>query len=167
MSSMKLDPITLEILWTRLVSAVDEAAAAFVRTSFSTLVREANDFAVVLTDAKGRSLAQSSMSIPSFIGTLPASTKHFLEHFTPEGLAPGDVLITNDPWKGTGHVHDVTIVMPIFRRGPAPLVRLLMLVSLCLAMLVLDLRFRYLEVVRQGLSVVIYPLQLVAAAPAR
>lgn len=55
---------------------------------------------------------------------------------------------------------------PIFRRGPAPLVRLLLLVSLCLAMLVLDLRFRYLEVVRQGLTVVIYPLQLVAAAPA-
>jgi N-methylhydantoinase B len=117
MSAIKLDPITLEILWTRLVSAVDEAAAAFVRTSFSTLVREANDFAVVLTDAQGRSLAQSSMSIPSFIGTLPASTKHFLAHFSPEGLAPGDVLITNDPWKGTGHVHDVTIVMPIFRGG--------------------------------------------------
>ena len=88
MSSMKLDPITLEILWTRLVSAVDEAAAAFVRTSFSTLVREANDFAVVLTDAKGRSLAQSSMSIPSFIGTLPASTKHFLDNFTPEVWRP-------------------------------------------------------------------------------
>lgn len=116
-SLAKLDPITLEILWTRLVSAVDEAAAAFVRTSFSTLVREANDFAVVLTDARGRSLAQSSLSIPSFIGTLPATVKHFLHHFTADGLAPGDVLITNDPWKGTGHIHDVTIAMPIFRDG--------------------------------------------------
>ncbi|MGE0749726.1 MAG: hydantoinase B/oxoprolinase family protein [Variibacter sp.] len=117
MSTETLDSVTLEILWTRLVSAVDEAAAAFVRTSFSTLVREANDFAVVLTDAKGRSLAQSSMSIPSFIGTLPATVKHFIAHFTPAGLQPGDVLVTNDPWNGTGHVHDVSVAMPIFRNG--------------------------------------------------
>lgn len=55
---------------------------------------------------------------------------------------------------------------PIFNRGPAPLVRLLILVSLCLAMLVADLRFRYLEVLRQGLSVATYPLQMAAATPA-
>jgi N-methylhydantoinase B len=117
MNGRDLDPITLEILWTRLVSAVDEAAAAYVRTSFSTLVREANDFAVVLTDISGRSLAQSSMSIPSFIGTLPATVKHFLKRFPPETLEPGDVLITNDPWKGTGHIHDISVAMPIFRNG--------------------------------------------------
>ena len=62
-----LDPVSLEIMWARLVSMVDEAAATFVRTSFSMLVREANDYAIVLTDAEGRSLAQSSLSIPSFI----------------------------------------------------------------------------------------------------
>lgn len=55
---------------------------------------------------------------------------------------------------------------PIFNRGPAPLVRLLILVSLCLAMLVADLRFRYLEVLRQGLSVATYPLQMAASTPA-
>ena len=115
MSNAAIDPVTLEILWTRMISAVDEAAAAFVRTSFSPLVREANDYAVVLTDAQGRSLAQSSMSIPSFIGTLPASVKHFLSRFPSQTLQQGDVLITNDPWKGTGHIHDVTVAMPIFR----------------------------------------------------
>ena len=67
----RLDPVSLEILWNRLIAIVDEAAAGFVRTSFSSLVREANDYAVVLTDAEGRSLAQSSLSIPSFISTLP------------------------------------------------------------------------------------------------
>lgn len=117
MNKSNIDPVTLEILWTRLVSAVDEAAAAFVRTSFSTLVREANDFAVVLTDAEGRSLAQSSMSIPSFIGTLPATVKHFIKKFPPETLRPGDVLITNDPWKGTGHIHDISVAKPVFRDG--------------------------------------------------
>lgn len=55
---------------------------------------------------------------------------------------------------------------PIFRQGPTPLVRLLLFVSVCLVMLVADLRFRYLEVVRQALSVATWPLQMAAAAPA-
>src|SRR6185295_10374000 len=103
----KLDPIALEIQWKRLVSMVDEAATAFIRTSFSVLVREANDYAVVVTDSKGRSLAQSTMSIASFIGSLPATVKHFLDVFPAETLKAGDVMITNDPWMGTGHIHDV------------------------------------------------------------
>jgi len=116
MKKSALDPISLEIQWKRLVSMVDEASAAFVRASFSVLVREANDFAVVLTDARGRSLAQSVLSIPSFIGTLPATVKHLLEAFPAETLRPGDVMITNDPWMGTGHIHDVNVAMPIFHR---------------------------------------------------
>ena len=112
-----LDPIALEIHWKRLVSMVDEASTAFIRTSFSVLVREANDFAVVLTDAEGRSLAQSTMSIASFIGSLPATVKHFLDIFPASTLKPGDVMITNDPWMGTGHIHDVNVAMPIFHKG--------------------------------------------------
>jgi len=111
------DSVTLEIHWTRLISMVDEAAATFRRTSFSTLVREANDFAVVLTDELGRSLAQSSLSIPSFIGTLPETVKHFLGKFPASTLKPDDYLFTNDPWLGTGHVYDVSGAMPIFHRG--------------------------------------------------
>ncbi|MBI1989580.1 MAG: hydantoinase B/oxoprolinase family protein [Betaproteobacteria bacterium] len=117
MKKTRFDPISLEIQWKRLVSMVDEASAAFVRTSFSLLVREANDFAVVLTDAHGRSIAQSVLSIPSFIGTLPATVKHFLVKFPPKTLKPGDVMITNDPWMGTGHIHDVNVAMPIFHHG--------------------------------------------------
>ena len=109
------DAITLEVLWTRLISVVDEAAKAIVRTSFSTLSNEANDFACVLTDARGHALAQNSGSIPSFIGTLPATVRHFLRELGPERLKPGDVLITNDPWQGTGHMSDVCLVKPIFR----------------------------------------------------
>jgi N-methylhydantoinase B len=116
MARQKIDPISLEIQWKRLVSMVDEAATAFIRTSFSVLVREANDFAVVLTDAEGRSLAQSTMSIASFIGSLPATVKHFLKAFPAHTLKPGDVMITNDPWMGTGHIHDVNIAMPIFHK---------------------------------------------------
>ncbi|MGH7333574.1 MAG: hydantoinase B/oxoprolinase family protein [Candidatus Rokuibacteriota bacterium] len=108
------DAVTLEVLWTRLISVADEAAKAIVRTSFSTLSNEANDFACVLTDARGYALAQNSGSIPSFIGTLPATVRHFLRDMGPEQLSPDDVLITNNPWMGTGHLSDVCLVKPIF-----------------------------------------------------
>jgi len=111
------DAVTLEILWTRLISIVDEAAKAIVRTSFSTLSNEANDFACMLTDARGYSLAQNTGSIPSFIGTLPATVRHFLRTFGADGMRRGDVLITNDAWMGTGHMSDVSVLKPIFRDG--------------------------------------------------
>ncbi len=114
---MAFDPITLEVLWRRLIGIVDEAAATLIRTSFSTLVRESNDFSCVLTDDRGESLAQSSASIPSFIGTLPITVRHFLREFPPEALEPGDILVTNDIWYGTGHLPDVNIAKPIFHRG--------------------------------------------------
>src|SRR5438874_9286762 len=98
-----MDPVSLEICWSRVIAIVDEAAAALVRTSFSTVVRESNDFACVLTDARGMSLAQATDSIPSFIGTVPRTIRHFLEVFPAEKLAPEDILVTNDIWLGTGH----------------------------------------------------------------
>ena len=111
------DPITLEVLWTRLISTVDEAAAALVRTSFSTVVRDSHDFSCVITDAAGRSLVQATDSIPSFIATLPATIKHFLDVYPVEELQPGDVLITNDIWMGTGHLPDISVGKPIFHGG--------------------------------------------------
>jgi N-methylhydantoinase B len=117
MKTPTFDAITLEVLWTRLISVVDEAAKAIVRTSFSTLSNEANDFACMLTDARGYSLAQNSGSIPSFIGTLPATVRHFLRAMGAAVMRPGDVLITNDAWMGTGHMSDVCVLKPIFRAG--------------------------------------------------
>ena len=71
------DPVTLEILWSRLISIADESAAALLRTSFSTIVRESNDFASVLMDANGDSLAENTAGIPSFGGMLPDALKNF------------------------------------------------------------------------------------------
>ena len=85
-----LDAVTLEVIWTRLISVVDEAAKAIVRTSFSTLSNEANDFACVLTDSRGFALAQNSGSIPSFIGCLPATVRHFLHAFGRDGFRGGE-----------------------------------------------------------------------------
>ncbi|WP_077000466.1 hydantoinase B/oxoprolinase family protein [Variovorax sp. KK3] len=117
MASAQFDAITLELLWSRLISIVDEAAVAMVRTSFSTNVRESNDFACVLTDARGHSLAQATHSIPSFLNTVPQTIRHFIDEFAPEDLQPGDVLITNDIWQGTGHLPDITLAKPIFLAG--------------------------------------------------
>lgn len=115
--NQRFDAVTLEIFWRRMISAVDEAAKALRRTSFSTLVNESNDFALVLTDAAGQSLAQNTESIPSFIGTLPVTVKEFIRQVGPENMRPGDVLITNTPWIATGHLNDITVAKPIFRKG--------------------------------------------------
>lgn len=112
-----MNPIDLEIYWNRLISITDEAGAALKRTSFSTVVRESNDFACVLLDAQARLVAQSSLSIPGFIGTAPLSLQRMLEFFPLERLNQGDILFTNDPWIGTGHLPDATMVAPIFMNG--------------------------------------------------
>ena len=111
------DPITLEILWSRLISIADEAAAALLRTAFSTIVRESNDFATVLMDANGDSVTENTGGIASFSCILPRTTKHFLARFPRETWRPGDCVITNDPWLATGHLPDITAVTPIFHRG--------------------------------------------------
>lgn len=115
--NQRFDAVTLEIFWRRMISAVDEGAKALRRTSFSTLVNESNDFALVLTDAEGQSLAQNTESIPSFIGTLPVTVKEFLKQIGPENMQAGDVLVTNTPWIATGHLNDITVAKPIFRHG--------------------------------------------------
>ena len=116
-ASAEFDAVTLEVIWTRLISIVDEAAKALRRTSFSTLVNESNDFACVVTDADGRSLAQNTESIPSFIGTLPVTVKTFIEQIGKDNMAPGDILVTNTPWIATGHLNDITVAKPIFHDG--------------------------------------------------
>ena len=116
-NNQTIDPVTLEILWTRMISVVDEASATFVRTSFSTLVRDANDFAVVLTDRHGRSIAQSTRSIPSFISTMPRTIGHFIEEFGAQNMQADDAYVTNDPWLGSGHLNDASLAMPIMRNG--------------------------------------------------
>jgi N-methylhydantoinase B len=109
-----MNPIDLEIYWNRLIAIVDEAGAALKRTSFSTVVRESNDFACVLLDQDGQLVAQSSVSVAGFVGTAPLSLRSMLEVIPIGSLRPGDILFTNDPWIGTGHLPDSTMAAPIF-----------------------------------------------------
>lgn len=111
------DPVTLEILWHRLISIVDEMAAILVRTSFSTVIGAANDFGCEVMDAEGRSLAHATRSMPVFNRTLPNVTRAVLAKFGPAGLQPGDVFIANDPWLNAGHHPDIAVMTPFFKDG--------------------------------------------------
>jgi N-methylhydantoinase B len=113
----RLDPVTLEILWSRLIAVTNEQAAALQRTSFTPIVRESGDLSAAVFDARGRMLAQAVTGTPGHINSLATSMHHFLAAFPPETLRPGDVLITNDPWKTSGQLNDLSVVTPVFRRG--------------------------------------------------
>jgi N-methylhydantoinase B len=117
MSDKTFDPVSLGIMWDRLVSLVDEIVSTLVRTSFSTIVNESYDLTCVVLDAEANSIAQGTFSVPVFIGSAPITLRHMLKRYPPDTLKPGDVIITNDPWMGTGHLYDITMVRPVFRRG--------------------------------------------------
>lgn len=111
------DGIALEFIRSRLVSIADEAAAALRRTAFSTIVRESNDFAVVLMDPDGASLAENTIGVPSFVGIMPRTVKSLIRDIPLEEWNDGDCVATNDPWLGTGHLPDLMMAAPIFMDG--------------------------------------------------
>ena len=112
--SQTIDPILLEVVWNRLISVVNQQAATLVRTSFTPVVSEAEDLAAAIFDAKGRMLAQSIRGTPGHINSTANCVKEFLRFFPGKNLEDGDVLITNDPWKTSGHLNDITMVTPVF-----------------------------------------------------
>jgi len=117
--SRTLSEIEVQVLWNRLLSVVEEQAQTLVRTAFSTAAREAGDISAGVFDMRGRMLAQAVTGTPGHINSMARSVVHFLHDFPAETLKDGDVLITNDPWKGTGHLFDLTVVTPIFLDGRA------------------------------------------------
>jgi 5-oxoprolinase (ATP-hydrolysing) len=111
---IEADPVSLEIMWARLVTVVEEMWHTIVRTAFSLIISEAQDFACDLLDPDGESLAHSPRAMPVFNLTVPMAVKALLRKFPPETLRPGDVLITNDPWLCAGHLFDIVVVTPVF-----------------------------------------------------
>ena len=114
--SGNFDPVTLEILWRRLVSIVDEADAAVARTAFSSLLRDAHDYTCMFTDRRGRELAQGTLATPGQSGAMALGIKKLVQGLPPSSFQPGDVFITNDPWALAGHLNDVCVLSPIFYR---------------------------------------------------
>ena len=109
--------IDVQIMWNRLLSVVEEQGQTLVRTAFSTSAREAGDISAGVFDLRGRMLAQAVTGTPGHINTMAASVGHFLRAFPLAEMQEGDVFITNDPWKGTGHLYDLVVVSPAFMDG--------------------------------------------------
>lgn len=108
------DPITLEILWRRLISIVDEADGSVARTAFSSLLRDAHDYTCMFTDRHGRELAQGSFATPGQSGAMALGIKNLVNKYPIDYYNPGDAFITNDPWALAGHLNDVCVMSPIF-----------------------------------------------------
>jgi N-methylhydantoinase B len=117
MTRRTVSEIELQIMWNRLLSVVEEQAQTLVRTAFSTSSREAGDISAGAFDLQGRMLAQAVTGTPGHINTMARSVGHFLDVFPVARMREGDVFVTNDPWKGTGHLYDLVVVSPTFMDG--------------------------------------------------
>ncbi len=102
-----------QVLWNRMIAIVEEQAQALIRTAFSTTVREAGDLSAGLFDPQGRMLVQAVTGTPGHVNAMAASVGYFLEAYPSQSMKPGDVYVTNDPWLGTGHLFDFTVVTPV------------------------------------------------------
>ena len=113
----EIDAVLLEVLWNRLISIVNEQAAALIHASFTTVVREAGDLSAGVFDVAGNMLAQAVTGTPGHINTMANCVRDFVRAYPIETLKPGDSLLTNDPWIASGHLHDITVVTPAFHNG--------------------------------------------------
>ena len=116
-NNSKFDPITLEILWKRLVSIVDESDASVIRTAFSSLLRDAHDYTCMFTDSCGQELVQGTLCTPGQAGAMALGMKKIVNSISLEDYNEGDVFIINDPWLLAGHLNDVCVWSPIFFKG--------------------------------------------------
>jgi len=111
------DPVTLEILWSRLIGISEEMWTTVWRTAFSTIVALVQDHGCELLDRDGGCLAHAPSSMPAFNLTMPNVARQVLAKFPAETMREGDVYITNDPWICAGHLPDICVLTPIFYQG--------------------------------------------------
>lgn len=109
--------VAYQVMWNRLISVVEEQAQALVRTAFSTSVREAGDLSAGVYDAQGQMMAQAVTGTPGHVNAMADAVPHFIRRIGRDNILQGDIYITNDPWEGTGHLHDITMVTPSFHKG--------------------------------------------------
>ena len=108
-----------QIVWNRLIAAVEEQAQTLIRTAFSPTVSEAGDLAAGVFDRQGHMLAQAVTGTPGHVNSMANGVQFFLKKYPIDGMLDGDHYVTNDPWLTSGHLHDITVVTPFFHRGRA------------------------------------------------
>ena len=112
-----MQELQIQLAWNRLLAIVEEQAQVLMRTAFSTVVREAGDLSAGVFDRRGRMVAQAVTGTPGHVNSMAAAVGRFLQQIPLAQMREGDVLLTNDPWDGTGHLNDFTVVTPVFRDG--------------------------------------------------
>ncbi len=106
--------IVTDLIWQRLIAILEDQAQTLIRTAFSTATRESGDLSAGLFDARGRMMAQAVTGTPGHVNSMALAVEHFLRRYPLESLVPGDAMVSNDPWICSGHLHDFTVVTPIF-----------------------------------------------------
>jgi N-methylhydantoinase B len=117
--NQQVDPVTASVLQGALENIAVEVGYKLMRMSYSSIIRESEDFGAALTDAEGRGLAESAQSTPLQSGPIPGYVKHTLATLRARGdvLRPGDVVMHNDPYGGASHGPDVAFIVPVFHGG--------------------------------------------------
>ncbi|MBO0706084.1 MAG: hydantoinase B/oxoprolinase family protein [Candidatus Dormibacteraeota bacterium] len=113
---MRVSPATFAILVSNLHSVAEEMSVSLRRTAYSSIVREAMDFSCCLFDRQARLIAQAA-NIPMHLNSMPVALAECLADHPSADLEPGDVLVTNDPYRGGNHLQDVIAFAPIFHGG--------------------------------------------------
>lgn len=113
----ELELLRKQLIWSRLISAIEEQAQTVIRTAFSQSVRECGDLSAGVFNRRGSMVAQAVTGTPGHVNAMAICIKHFIEKFPIDTMKPGDVYCTNDPWLSVGHYHDVTVVTPAFYKG--------------------------------------------------
>jgi N-methylhydantoinase B len=114
----RVDPITGAVIQGALENIALEMGHKLMRMSYSSIIRESEDFGAALTDADGRQLCECRMSTPLQSGPIPGYVRGILARFAARGdvFLPGDVVMHNDPYGGASHGPDVAFCVPVFDR---------------------------------------------------
>ncbi len=118
-ASARIDPVTAAVIHGALENIAIEMGHKLMRMSYSSIIRESEDFGAALTDAEGRQLCECKMSTPLQSGPIPGYIRGILKTLQARGdeLKPGDVIMHNDPYGGASHGPDVAFCVPVFLDG--------------------------------------------------
>ena len=114
-----IDPVTASVIQGALQNIAIEMGYKLMRMSYSSIIRESEDFGTALTDERGRQLAESLQSTPLQSGPIPGYVQNVIEVFRRRGdsFRPGDVIMHNDPYGGASHGPDIALIVPVFHDG--------------------------------------------------
>ena len=115
----RVDPFLAAVIHGALENIAIEMGHKLMRMSYSSIIRESEDFGAALTDATGRQLCECTMSTPLQSGPIPGYIEGILRELErrSDTVRPGDVFMHNDPYAGASHGPDVGFAVPIFHKG--------------------------------------------------